>query len=295
MLRGTLGDRIELVLDLNARTATAVLDRHGLESALLNLTINARDAMPKGGHLTIATSNALVEAGAILSKLVTSGNYVCITVRDTGAGMTEEISKNALEPFFTTKPLGTGSGLGLSMVYRFATASHGNVSIASKLGVGSSVMLLLPISHQELLATDSPTHRSTVAQQNAKILVVEDQKALRRLAVKMLKHQQYAVVEAADGNEALALLEHDPTIDLLFTDIALPGGKDGFELAHDARQVLPDIKLLLTTGYAVDSSIEDQGLVADPILYKPYSRADLLQKVAELLGERGTTGTAASE
>jgi PAS domain S-box-containing protein len=287
MMRRTLGETVTLRLDLATQDASTLIDSHQFQTALLNLAINARDAMPNGGELTIATANTTIDTVAAGSlKGLEPGDYLRVVVRDTGTGMTDEIVQNAFEPFFTTKPLGTGNGLGLSMVYSFMTQFRGHVSIASKWGEGTSVTLLLPRSDEVPRALETPTLAPTGVA--ARILVVEDDPALRAMAIAMLEGRGYEVVAAANGREALDLLRHDAEFDLLFTDVVLPGGINGFEIGREALRIRGDFKILLTSGYALEMPAEDDPLAKLPIVYKPYHRAQLLTKIEEVLAGSGS-------
>ncbi len=289
MMRRALDATVTLRLDLATQDASTLIDAHQLETSLLNLAINARDAMPNGGELTIATANTTIDAvAANSSKGLEPGEYLSVVVRDTGTGMTDETVRNAFEPFFTTKPLGTGNGLGLSMVHSFATQSRGHVSIASKLGEGTSVTLLLPRSDEVPRSLETPILASESPSRAARILVVEDAPALRALAIATLQGRGHEVVAAENGREALDLLRNDAEINLLFTDVVLPGGIDGFEIAREALRIKSDIKILLTSGYALESPTEDDPIAKVPIVYKPYHRAQLLTKIEEVLA--GSSG-----
>jgi PAS domain S-box-containing protein len=284
MMRRTLGATVRLRLDLATQDASTLIDSHQFGSSLLNLAINARDAMPNGGELTIATANTTIDAvAANSSKGLEPGEYLSVVVRDTGTGMTDETIRNAFEPFFTTKPLGTGNGLGLSMVYSFAIQSRGHISIASKWGEGTSVTLLLPRSDEAPRVLETPILTPEPPRMPARILVVEDAPALRALAIATLQGQGHEVVAAADGREALDLLRNDAEINLLFTDVVLPGGIDGFEIAREALRIKSDIKILLTSGYALKMPTEDDPIAKVPIVYKPYHRAQLLTQIEEVL------------
>jgi two-component system CheB/CheR fusion protein len=288
MMRRTLDATVTLRLDLATQDASTLIDAHQLETALLNLAINARDAMPNGGELTIATAITTIDAVAANSSMgLEAGEYLSVVVRDTGTGMTDETVRNAFEPFFTTKPLGTGNGLGLSLVHSFATQSHGHVSIASKWGEGTSVTLLLPRSDEVPRSPEAPILAPKSPSRPARILVVEDAPALRALAIAMLQGQGHEVVAAANGREALDLLRNDAEINLLFSDVVLPGGIDGFEIAREALRIKSDIKILLTSGYALESPTEDDPIAKVPIVYKPYHRAQLLTKIEEVLAGPG--------
>lgn len=284
MLRRTLGAVVTLRLDLNAENTNVLLDAHQLESAVLNLVINARDAMPDGGELRVATRKITLTSNetATLTGLE-PGDHLRVTVSDTGAGMDEETARNAFEPFFTTKPLGTGNGLGLSMVYGFVTNSSGHASIHTKPGEGTSVALLFPCSNEEALSSVNPELVESRTPLKARILLVEDAAALRKLGTTVLQAHGYEVVAAGNGPEALEILRRDSEISLLFSDVVLPGGMDGFEIAREACRIRSDLKVLFTSGYALKMPPENDPLSKAPIVYKPYRRAQLLSKIDEVL------------
>ena len=286
VLRRTLGEAIQVVPHLGANLWPARSDPSQLEDALLNLAINARDAMPEGGTLTITTANVhLDERQAALQAEVQPGDYVTLSVTDTGVGMPPEVIERAIEPFFTTKELGKGTGLGLSMIYGFAKQSGGHLSIYSEVGVGTTVRLYLPRERPEesgaaALAAGQPE----VPKGGETVLVVDDNAELRRVAVRQLTGLGYRVQESEDGPQALARLEAGEVYDLLFTDIGLPAGMNGFELAERAQAVLPDLKVLYTTGYGSfgrrnGNEEVDRALV----LQKPYRNRDLAERVRAVL------------
>ena len=284
MLHRTLGATVTLRLDLKAEHENVLLDAHQLESAVLNLVINARDAMPSGGELRIATSKHTLTSAEIASlNGLEPGDHIRLTVSDTGTGMNEETVKNAFEPFYTTKPLGTGNGLGLSMVYGFVTNSSGHASIDSKAGVGTSVALLFPCSNGEVRSAVTPESLESHTRVKARILLVEDAASLRKLGTTVLQGHGYEVVAAENGPEALEILRRDPEISLLFSDVVLPGGMDGFEIAREACRIRSDLKVLFTSGYALKMPAEDDPLSEAPIVYKPYRRVELLSKIDEIL------------
>jgi signal transduction histidine kinase/ActR/RegA family two-component response regulator len=284
MLRRSLGARVEAQFTLAPNLWRAYADRSQVESALLNLAINARDAMPEGGQLTIETHNAhLDEHYASQNAEVEVGDYVALAVTDTGMGMTPEVRERALEPFFTTKEVGKGSGLGLSMIYGFARQSGGHVKIYSEVGLGTTVRLYLPraaaeedqIPLAEAAATDQGTET---------ILLVEDDAQVRLLATASLRERGYTVIEAANGAEAVALLDSEANIDLVLTDVVMPGAMTGKEVAEHALKVRPNVKVLFTSGYA-DASIMRNGMVqaGARFLSKPYRGSQLAATVRALL------------
>ncbi|AXS39514.1 ATP-binding protein [Breoghania sp. L-A4] len=285
MLRRTLGETIELQSRLDAGVYDALIDKHQFEDALVNLVLNARDAMPGGGILTIETANArLDEAYAARNDEVTPGDYVVVSVSDTGSGMTPEVLNRAFEPFFTTKDVGAGSGLGLSMVYGFAKQSNGHITVDSDSGYGTTVRLYLPRSRaasaRERVADNIPEPEPG----SERILVVEDDPDVRDIPTTLLRNQGYEVVEAGDGAEAIRHLRADRPFDLLFTDVVLPGGMSGAEIAEAAERIQPGIRILFTTGYA-ESALDHNGQSASGkvIVHKPYRRQDLLEKIRACL------------
>jgi CheY-like chemotaxis protein len=280
MFTRTLGTHITL----EARSSTeklAYVDRNLFESAVLNLVLNARDAMPNGGVVSIDMS-ALESLDCLPSDL-RAGEYVHVRVRDTGFGMEKDVLDRAFDPFFTTKGLGKGTGMGLSMVYGFAKQSGGHVSIESKVGQGTSVHLYLPVASVAASPKPVETAKERAAEGGSeKILVVEDEPHVRHFVTNQLAGLGYAVLEAEAGAAALDILRSDPKIDLLFTDLLMPGGMSGFDLVERARALCPDLKVLLTTGYAAeaDTMLAD---VKDPILKKPYKKQQLAEALRNVL------------
>ncbi|MEO8925567.1 MAG: response regulator [Caulobacteraceae bacterium] len=256
LLRRTMGEDIEIELGLAEGLWPTLCDRNQLESALLNLAINARDAMPGGGRLTIETCNApLTDAEAAAERDLTPGDYVCLCVTDTGTGMSAETMERAFDPFFTTKPIGQGTGLGLSMIYGFARQSEGYARLASEIGHGTTFKLFLPRRRGEAApaAPPAPPTPSSRAEAGEVVLVIEDEGVVRLLIVEVLHDLGYRVLEAADGTEGLAILRSAERIDLLVTDIGLPG-LNGRQIAQAARAHRPNLKVLFMTGYAQDAA-----------------------------------------
>jgi PAS domain S-box-containing protein len=286
LLHRTLGENIEIEISLRRGLWMAIADHNQVENSLLNLAINARDAMPAGGRLTIETSNSRLDATYAAGNVeVTPGDYVMLAVSDTGTGMTPGVLERAFEPFFTTKEVGKGTGLGLSMVYGFAKQSGGHVKIYSEVGHGTTIRLYLPraaageVTTFEAAATPAPMPRG-----QEKVLVVEDDPAVRRVVVTQLAELGYHVLEAEDGQKALTMITNGVAIDLLFTDVVMPGGLSGRQLAAAAKAHLPALKVLYTSGYT-ENSIVHQGRL-DPGVYllsKPYQKPDLAQKLREVL------------
>jgi PAS domain S-box-containing protein len=287
LLRRTLGEAIELKITVSPETRPTVVDATQLQNAVLNLAINARDAMPRGGQLAIDVSLVRLDADyAQMYPEVRTGRYVLITVTDTGTGMPEEVRRKAFEPFFTTKPIGSGTGLGLSMVYGFVKQSGGHIQLYSEPDRGTSVRIYLPQS--ESAATDQT---ATAAPPKAElpggsetILLVEDDPRLRRVLSRRLRSLGYDVVEADNGVAAVAELRERPGIALVFTDMVMPGGMTGLELAQAALAMRPELKILFTSGYA-EPAIARLGHKAGAWLKKPYTADELAAKVREVLQE----------
>jgi PAS domain S-box-containing protein len=285
LLRRALGEMVEIEVVRAAGLWRTFADPGQLESAILNLAINARDAMPKGGKLTIETANAHFDETYVGARSdVRPGQYVMVAVADTGTGMTQEVAARAFEPFFTTKELGKGTGLGLSMVYGFVKQSGGHVSIYSEVGQGTIVRLYLPRAsgtEEEAFAVEEKT---PVARGTETILLVEDEELVRNHVGAQLARLGYSVVAVADGPSALAELRRNQHVALLFTDVVMPGGLNGRQVAEEAVRVRPGIKVLFTSGYT-ENVVVHQGRL-DPgvhLLSKPYRAVDLARKVRAVL------------
>jgi PAS domain S-box-containing protein len=285
MLCRTLGESVAIEIVTAAGAWPIFVDPNQLENAVLNLAINARDAMPNGGKLTIEAANVYLDEEYAAQEDVLAGQYVGIFVSDTGVGMSPETAAKAFEPFFTTKEAGRGTGLGLSQVFGFINQSNGHVKIYSELHVGTTVKLYLP----RHFASERPDFVREVAQPAMRgsgevILVVDDDPNVRSFTVEILGELGYTTVDAADAGSALRLLDARPDIKLLFTDVGLPGGMDGRQLADEARRYRPELKVLFTSGYA-RSAIVHHGRL-DPgveLLSKPYSFAALGARVRRIL------------
>jgi CheY-like chemotaxis protein len=287
LLRRTLGEAIAIETVLAGGLWRTFADPNQLESAILNLAVNARDAMSEGGKLTIETANTyLDEAYAGAHHEVKPGQYVMIAVTDTGTGMSKETVAKAFEPFFTTKDIGKGTGLGLSQVYGFVKQSGGHVKIYSELGEGTTVRIYLPRyiaqdKEQEEAAAASVVPTGTYRET---ILVVEDDEDVRASSVESLRELGYRVLEAPNGVAALSVLEREPAVRLLFTDVGLPGGMNGRQLADEARRRRPELQMLFTTGYARNALVHHGRL--DPgveLIVKPFTYAALAAKIRALL------------
>jgi signal transduction histidine kinase/CheY-like chemotaxis protein len=291
LLRRTLGEAIAIETQLAGGLWRTFVDSNQLENAILNLAVNSRDAMPEGGTLTLAVTNACLDADDLGPQTeMSSGDYVLIAVTDTGTGMTPEHAGKAFEPFFTTKDIGKGTGLGLSQVYGFVKQSGGHIEIESTPGLGTTVRIYLPrhgLDHDRP-ATDTAPPPVRSATESECILVVEDDNGVRATNVRSLRELGYCVIAARDGAEALRRLESEPRIQLLFTDIGLPGGMNGRQLADAAQLRRPELRILFTTGYARDAIVRngriDTGIA---VILKPFSHAALAAKVRETL-ERGS-------
>jgi len=284
MLVRTLGDRVDLRLDLRPGLPACMLDPTHLEMALLNVLINARDAMPEGGEVSVGTS-IVREEDRIDKHKLPPGTYVTLCVIDKGSGMPPEVLRRATEPFFTTK--GPGTGLGLAMVHGFVQQSHGKLEIESEPGKGTTVKMIFPVADNGADAGRAVRQRDGVPAAGAAdgkpgVLVVEDNDDVRELAVSVLGLAGYAVLSAASGEQALELLEGGADIDLLFTDVIMPGGMNGLELIEKARKLHPGLPVLVTTGYMDD--LPERGRSTDlKILAKPYRHETLLEQVQTTL------------
>jgi signal transduction histidine kinase/HAMP domain-containing protein len=287
LLRRTLGATIQIHTVLANDLQHTLVDPDQLENALLNLVINARDAMPKGGKLTLETGNILIEEEYAASQAeMQPGPYVMLVVSDTGVGMTPKMLERAFEPFFTTKETGKGSGLGLSMVYGLVKQSGGNITIYSQPGQGTTVRLYLPQMTTPAPAVTEPKATDTSTRgQGETILVVEDNAEVRLFAVNALRGLGYEPLQAPDAATALRVLETSPQIALLFTDIVMPGEMDGVKLAAEVQRRYPGLPVLFTSGYTEHALIGNGHLAEDvEVLTKPYRKAELGSKLRTLLG-----------
>ncbi len=286
LLRRTLGETVDLELVLAGGLWPTLCDANQLESAILNLAINARDAMPNGGRLTIETSNAHLDtAYAAQARDVRPGQYVCVCVTDTGTGMPPEVIERAFDPFFTTKKIGEGTGLGLSMIYGFARQSEGYCKIYSEVGRGTTVKLYLP-RHRGATVEEETTpglSEAPAAQEGEVVLVVEDEPVVRGLIVEVLTELGYHALEAHDGPSGVALLEASPRLDLLVTDIGLPG-INGRQVAEAARVRWPGLKVLFMTGYAENAAVANGFLEPGmSMLTKPFAVETLAMRIRTIL------------
>jgi CheY-like chemotaxis protein/two-component sensor histidine kinase len=276
LMRRTLGENINASVHGDENIWPIQVDRAQFEAALLNLAVNARDAMPDGGDLTITVANQVVEEG----KTLPSGDYVEITVQDTGIGMPPEVLAKVFEPFFTTKESGKGTGLGLSMVYGFVQQCHGRVEVESSQNVGTTIRIFLPRSHET--AENVPQNHTHIAApfgEGRTVLVVEDNPAVRQVATSTLRSLGFTVQEAETGDAAARLLKKARNISLVLSDVRMPGELSGVDLARLIQSDHPDIQVLLTTGYFDgEETLDDLNL-----LYKPYRATDLAEKIQALM------------
>ena len=285
MIRRTLPESINLRRIEDDDAGTAEVDPNQLESALLNLVVNARDAMSGSGTLTIETATAIIGATDVrLLPDLQPGSYAVICVTDTGTGMSPEVLERAFEPFFTTKPLGQGTGLGLSQVFGFVKQSGGHMKIYSRPGHGTTVKIYLP---QLSVAEDAPATQGQAGRvdptRHETILVVEDNEAVRSFTTDTLREFGFNVIEAVDASEALKILDRNGSVDLLFTDIGLPG-LNGRELAATVQRRYPKVRLLFTSGYAqMPSPMMSSAVMDIPLLSKPFTRAKLYERICESL------------
>ncbi len=290
LITRTVGPQVDVEMVGGTGLWTTFVDAGQLENALLNLCINSRDAMPDGGKLTIETSNRWMDERAARQRGLAPGQYVALCVSDTGTGMEPDVVSRAFDPFFTTKPIGQGTGLGLSMVYGFAAQSGGAARIYSEPGKGTMICIYLPRHHgpsetvdpvgpADDMSTDTPTGET--------VLVVDDEVLIRMLAVEQLEELGYHVLEAGDGPSALKILETAQPVSLLVSDVGLPGGMNGRQLADAARVSRPDLRVLFVTGYAENAVVNHGHL--DPgmhVMTKPYEMEAFARKVKELIAGR---------
>ncbi|MFF7708849.1 ATP-binding protein [Pseudomonas sp. NPDC007930] len=286
LIQRTVGPAIAIDTAATPGLWPAFVDASQLENALLNLCINARDAMPGGGRITLRTANQWVDREAARALDMPEGQYLSLSVSDTGTGMPPEVIAHVFEPFFTTKPIGQGTGLGLSMIYGFAQQSGGQVRLLSKVGEGTTVCIYLPRHHGDAPADELAPGRAAeaTAKPGETVLVVDDEPTVRMLLADVLHELGYTVIEAADSAAGLKLLRSDVHIDLLVTDVGLPGGMNGRQMADAGRLLRPGLKTLFITGYAEHAALQEgqlgQGM---QVLTKPFAVDLLSGRVRELL------------
>jgi PAS domain S-box-containing protein len=286
LVRRTVGPAVDVVVGAAAELWSTFVDRNQLENALLNLCINARDAMPMGGRLAIETANVVLDDRAGNERDLPGGEYVTLSVTDTGTGMTTDVIAQAFDPFFTTKPLGQGTGLGLSMIYGFARQSGGQVWIESDVGHGTTMRIYLPRHAADADGVEGGDAPVTVGRsaRGGVVLVVDDEPTIRMLVAEELQETGYTVLEASDGPSALKVLSTAGHIDFLVTDVGLPGGMNGRQIADLARVQRPHLLVLFITGYAPNAAVGsgnlDDGMA---ILTKPFEIEQLVARVQEML------------
>ena len=295
LLRRTLGEHIHIKVVTCSGLWFAIVDPAHLEAAILNLAVNGRDAMPQGGELTIATGNAELDRSyAEQDEGLGVGSYVMISVTDTGAGMTPDVAGRAFEPFFTTKEVGKGTGLGLSMVYGFVKQSNGHIKIDSEAGRGTTVRLYLPRSLQADAPSVAPNGGPECVGGAETILVVEDDPMVHTYVTRQIQSLGYRVLSARSGVAALDVLRQAEPIDLLFTDVVMPGAMDGPELVVEALRLRPDLRVLYTSGYTENSGMRRRRLGPDDeLLSKPYRREDLAARLRKVLDHAADEGRCA--
>ena len=284
LLERTLGEKIKLVVRLAPELGPALTDAHQLENAILNLAINARDAMPQGGTLTIATENAVIKSREQYGQeTIDAGDYTVVCVGDTGVGMSPDTLSKVFEPFFTTKPIGQGTGLGLSMIYGFAKQSRGHVRVESAENVGTTFRLYLPRYQGAVETRAVAPARDAATGAGETVLVIEDDSAVRLIISNVLQDLGYACLEASDGQAALPILTSNTPLDLLITDVGLPG-MNGRQIAEIARQHRPDLKILFVTGYAEHATGHAPFLARGmEMVTKPFALDALALKIRDML------------
>ena len=297
LVRRTMGPAIRVETALAAELWPTLCDPNQLENALLNLCINARDAMPDGGLVTIATANASLGEAEALQQGMAAGDYVSVAVSDTGTGMSPEVMARAFDPFFTTKPIGQGTGLGLSMIYGFAKQSGGQIRIRSELGCGTTMSIFLPRHATFPTEEEAPMNAEPASRagQGETVLIVDDEPTVRMLVREVLEELGYHAVEAVDGAAALLVLQSDIRLDLLVTDVGLPGGMNGRQIADAGRALRPGLQALFITGYAEGAAL-GQGQL-EPwmhILHKPFEVEALASKVQQIIRQAEKPKPAAS-
>jgi CheY-like chemotaxis protein len=287
LIRRTMGPAVEVEVVGAAGLWATLVDPNQLENALLNLCINARDAMPGGGRLTIETANRWLDERAAQQRDLPAGQYVSLCVTDTGTGMPPEVAARIFDPFFTTKPAGQGTGLGLSMIHGFARQSGGQVRVYTEVGQGTMMCLYLP-RHQGSKEADAPVEAAEAPRSAAgeTVLVVDDEPTVRMLVADVLEELGYVAVEAGDAATGLGVLQSERRVDLLVTDVALPGGMDGRQLAEVARAARPGLPVLFITGYAENALVGNGQLEPGmQVMTKPFNVDALARRIRDLLAK----------
>jgi signal transduction histidine kinase len=286
LLRRTIGEAIDLAIVVSDDLWNTLCDPNQLESALLNLAINARDAMPDGGRLTLSTANARLDGVTAETPALAPGDYICVAVTDTGTGMSAEVAARAFDPFFTTKPIGQGTGLGLSMIYGFVKQSGGQARISSRVGEGTTVRIYLPrhLGEADEDVVEAELADAPRAEVGETVLIVDDEPTIRMLITEVLGELGYTAIEAADTASGLRVLQSDVRVDLLITDIGLPGIVNGRQMADAARRYRPNLPVLFITGYPANAASLDGGMYA---LTKPFPMELLASRIKIILTESG--------
>ncbi|MCP4040913.1 MAG: response regulator, partial [Gammaproteobacteria bacterium] len=285
---------VEVELSFTEDLWLTEIDSGDFQDALLNLIINARDAMPGGGKLTLEITNKILDAAyCALNPGAITGEYIQLAVSDTGAGIPPELQEHIFEPFYSTKEQGKGTGLGLALVYGFVKRSGGYIKVYSESGIGTTFRIYLPRTHGEkkpVEASEEPPERLPCG--NETILAVDDEKGLLELTQSSLQALGYRVVTVTSGRQALKKLAEEPGIDLLFSDVVMPGGMNGYELAERASDNHPRLKVLLTSGYT-EKTLANNGQTrfSADLLIKPYTKTELTKRIRTLLGDNGPRGT----
>ncbi len=286
LVRRTVGPAVAVEVVAAGGLWTTLVDPNQLENALLNLCINARDAMPDGGRLTVETGNKWLDARAAAGRDLPPGQYVSLCVSDTGTGMSPEVARRAFDPFFTTKPIGLGTGLGLSMIYGFVRQSGGQARIYSEPGQGTMVCLYLPRHLGDAEDADEPAEPAAAprAGRGETVLVVDDEPTVRMLVAEVLEDLGYTAIDAADGAAGLKALRSGARVDLLITDVGLPGGMNGRQVADAARGLRPGLKVLFITGYT-ENAVFSQGHLEPGmhVLTKPFAMEALASRIKDLI------------
>jgi signal transduction histidine kinase len=289
LIRRTMGREVEIEIAGAVGLWLTLVDQNQLENALLNLCINARDAMPGGGRLTIETANKWLDEHAAHERDLPAGQYVSLCVTDTGSGMTPDVIKRAFDPFFTTKPAGQGTGLGLSMIHGFMRQSGGQVRAYSEVGHGTTMCLYFPRHRGAKQEADAVEDISAAPQTGAgeRVLVVDDEPTVRMLVAEVLQEFGYVAIEASDGFEGLRVLKSGTPIDLLVTDVALPGGMNGRQLADAARVLRPSLRVLFITGYAENALVGNGHLEPGmQVMTKPFAMEALASRIQDMLSAK---------
>jgi signal transduction histidine kinase len=283
LLERSLGGQIKIKEDLGEGFGTVLIDPNAFENALLNLAVNARDAMPMGGLLTITSRRQIAVEGSEAVPGLSPGSYVVLEVRDTGMGMTDEVKQRIFEPFYTTKAHDAGSGLGLAMVYSFVQSSGGVIRVDSVPGRGTTFVMWLPESEQVSRQPAAPSDAAVLRPAEEAVLVVDDDDDVRDMIVQMVESIGYKAYSKDNAVEGLLFLQRHPEVDILLTDVAMPGAYNGLQFADRAIKAKPDLRVLITTGYAekFDKELSDMGDHAS-VLLKPFTKDDLAAKVARL-------------